>query len=89
MTARIATGIADDEGGLATGAGSVWLLTHARGTLVRLDPDTHRAVAEISVAPGSFAAAFGLDSTPAASRPPAPNNGCGNPTALLAFPSHA
>lgn len=53
--------IGSDEGGLAAGAGSMWMMTDARGTLARIDPATNRAVAEISVAPGSFAVAFGED----------------------------
>ena len=32
-----------------------------RGTLARIDPATNRTVAEIYVAPGSFAVAFGED----------------------------
>lgn len=51
--------IADSEGGIATGAGSLWILTDAKGTLARVDPATNKVVAEIYVAPGSFAAAFG------------------------------
>jgi virginiamycin B lyase len=51
--------IADSEGGVAVGAGSFWMLTDTRGTLARVDPDTNKVVAEIYVAPGSFAVAFG------------------------------
>jgi virginiamycin B lyase len=51
--------IADSEGGVAIGAGSFWILTDTKGTLARVDPATNRTVAEIYVAPGSFAAAFG------------------------------
>ena len=53
--------IADSEGGVAVGAGSFWILTDAKGTLARVDPATNKAVAEIYVAPGSFAVAFGGD----------------------------
>jgi virginiamycin B lyase len=53
--------IGNEEGGLAVGAGSVWMMTDARGTLARIDPATNRTVAEIYVAPGSFAVAFGED----------------------------
>jgi YVTN family beta-propeller protein len=59
VTATIPLDIADSEGGIATGAGSVWLMTDKKGTLVRIDPDTNKPVAEIRVAPGSFAVAFG------------------------------
>lgn len=51
--------IADDEGGVAIGAGSFWILTDKTGTLARVDPATNKVVAEIYVAPGSFAVAFG------------------------------
>ena len=51
--------IADDEGGVAVGAGSFWILTDTKGTLARVDPATNKVVAEIYVAPGSFAVAFG------------------------------
>jgi virginiamycin B lyase len=51
--------IADEEGGVAIGAGSFWILTDTKGTLARVDPATNKVVAEIYVAPGSFAAAFG------------------------------
>ena len=51
--------IADDEGGVAIGAGSFWILTDTKGTLARIDPATNKVVAEIYVAPGSFAVAFG------------------------------
>src|SRR5262249_39646060 len=53
--------IADSEGGVATGAGSFWVLTDKKGTLARIDPATNAAVAEIYVAPGSYAVAFGGD----------------------------
>jgi virginiamycin B lyase len=53
--------VPQSEGGLATGAGSVWVMTDAKGTLTRIDPDTNKAVAEIYVAPGSYAVAFGED----------------------------
>lgn len=53
--------VPESEGGLATGAGSVWLMTDRNGTLARIDPATNKAVAEIYVAPGSYAVAFGED----------------------------
>jgi YVTN family beta-propeller protein len=59
VTATIQTTIGNTEGGLATGAASVWMMIDAKGTLVRIDPETNKVVAEISVAPGSFAVAFG------------------------------
>ena len=59
--ATFALTIADSEGGVATGAGSFWMLTDKQGTLARVDPATNRIVAEIYVAPGSYAVAFGGD----------------------------
>ena len=49
---------ADDRGrrrGVTIGAGSFWILTDTKGTLARVDPATNKVVAEIYVAPGSFA----------------------------------
>jgi virginiamycin B lyase len=61
VTASIPTGIADSEGSVVAGAGSVWMLTDEKGTLARFDPATNKAVAEVYLAPGSFGAAFGED----------------------------
>jgi len=62
VDARVATGLADPTGELsiATGAGSVWILTDATGVLSRIDPGTNTVSATVAVAPGSFAAAFGF-----------------------------
>jgi YVTN family beta-propeller protein len=59
VTATIPIGIASSEGGLATGADSVWLVMDKKGTLARIDPATNKVVAEIQVPPGSFTVAFG------------------------------
>jgi virginiamycin B lyase len=61
VTAAIPTGIADSEGTIAASGDSIWLLTDTKGTLARFDPATNKVVAEIYVAPGSYAAAFGED----------------------------
>jgi virginiamycin B lyase len=58
VSATLPLTIGDSEGGLATGAGSVWMMVDKKGTLVRIDPATNKVVAEIYVAPGSFAVAF-------------------------------
>ena len=60
---RIATGLADPHGelSLATGAGSVWVLSDSSGVLTRVDPATNRIVATIPVAARSYAAVFGFD----------------------------
>jgi len=59
ITATIRTGIGSSEGSVATGAGSIWLMTDAKGTLARFDPSTNAVVAEIIVAPGSYGLTFG------------------------------
>jgi YVTN family beta-propeller protein len=61
ITATIRTTIGNTEGSIAAGAGSIWLMIDARGTLARFDPATNAVVAEISVAPGSYGLAFGED----------------------------
>jgi len=60
----IRTGLADPTGelGLAAGAGSVWILTDRKGTLSRIDPETDKIISQVTVAPYSYAAAFGFDS---------------------------
>jgi virginiamycin B lyase len=59
VTATIPIGVADSEGGIAAGAGSIWLLTDRKGTLARLDPATDKVVAEIQAPAGSSVVAFG------------------------------
>jgi virginiamycin B lyase len=59
VEATLPFGVPDSEGGIASGAGSIWVMTDKNGTLTRIDPDTNKAVAEISVAPGSYTVAFG------------------------------
>jgi virginiamycin B lyase len=61
ITATLPTGIGNSEGSIATGAGSVWLITDTKGTLARFDPATNAVVAEIYVTPGSYGLAFGED----------------------------
>ncbi len=57
--ATLPFGVPDSEGGLDTGAGSLWVMIDKKGTLARIDPATNKVVAEIYVAPGSYAVAFG------------------------------
>jgi virginiamycin B lyase len=63
VVARIAAGPADSEGGIAVGAGSVWMMTKPEGggdgVLVRIDPARNAVAARIRVPAGSYAAAFG------------------------------
>ena len=61
LEATIATGVADSEGGIAVGAGSVWLMSDPLSTLVRVDPLKNEVIAKITVATGSYAVAFGED----------------------------
>ena len=53
--------MADGDGRIATGVGSVWALTDRKGVLSRIDPDTNASVAEVYVAGGATAVAFGDD----------------------------
>lgn len=64
VQATIATGVADASGELsvATGAGSVWLLTDSSGVLSRIDPATNTVTARIPVKAHSYAAVFGFGS---------------------------
>ena len=61
VEATLPFGVPESEGGLATGAGSLWMMIDKNGTLARIDPATNKVVAEIRVAPGSYAVAFGED----------------------------
>lgn len=63
VSAKIRTGLADPEGelSLAAGAGSIWVLTDAKGVLSRIDPKTNRVIARIRVSPNSYAAVFAFD----------------------------
>jgi YVTN family beta-propeller protein len=61
LEATLPFGVPDSEGGIAAGAGSVWIMTDKNGTLTRIDPATNKAVAEIYVAPGSYTVFFGDD----------------------------
>ena len=59
IIARIAVAPADSEGGITTGAGSVWLPT--KNGLARIDPTTNKVSALVKIPFGSYAAAFGED----------------------------
>ena len=64
VQATIATGIADPSGELsvATGAGSVWILSDSSGILSRVDPASNTVIARIPVKANSYAAVFGFGS---------------------------
>ena len=51
-------GPAAPEGGIATGAGSVWLITDKHGSLARIDPDSGAILQTIHVPPGSYNPVF-------------------------------
>lgn len=57
----VAIKVADGDGSIATGVGSVWAITDRKGVLSRIDPDTNKSVAEIYVAGGATAVVFGED----------------------------
>jgi virginiamycin B lyase len=59
VVARLPVAPAHNEGGLAYGAGSVWLPSDPKGEVTRVDPATNGVAARIAVAPGSFTAVFG------------------------------
>jgi virginiamycin B lyase len=61
VTATFPMTFANSEGGITVGAGSVWVVTDTKSTLARIDPKTNQVIAEVRVAPGSCAVAFGDD----------------------------
>jgi len=57
----VAVAAADGEGGIAFGAGSLWVPSNATGDVVnRIDPKTNAVVATVPVPAGSFTAIFGF-----------------------------
>jgi len=54
IVAKVAASPADSEGGITAGAGSVWLVTDAGGTLTRVNGNTNALEAAISIPSGSF-----------------------------------
>jgi virginiamycin B lyase len=62
IQATIQAGPADSEGGIATGAGSVWIVTSKASELDRINPATNTIVAKITLPPGSFNPIFANDS---------------------------
>ncbi|MGA7415331.1 MAG: hypothetical protein WBW33_32965 [Bryobacteraceae bacterium] len=61
IEATINAGPADSEGGITTGAGSVWMVTDKKGVLSRIDGQTNEVVKAIEVPAGSVACTFGRD----------------------------
>lgn len=62
IQATIAATPADSEGGITTGAGSVWLVTSDSSILARIDAKTNAVVAHISLPKGSFNPVFAAGS---------------------------
>ena len=58
LSAVFNVGPAGPEGGIAVGAGSVWLVTDKQGTLARIDPANGAVVATVQLPPGSFNPVF-------------------------------
>ena len=58
---KIYTGVADSNGemSLASGDGSVWLLSDSTGILSRINPNSNKIEASIRVKPHSYCAGFG------------------------------
>lgn len=54
-------GLTEGGGALATGVGSVWILSDRRGSLLRIDPASGLAVADVYLPDGTSALAFGMD----------------------------
>ncbi len=61
IEATIDAAPADSEGGITTGAGSVWMVTDKKGVLSRIDGKTNQVVKTIEVPAGSVACTFGGD----------------------------
>jgi virginiamycin B lyase len=59
VTATVASGAADIRGSLAASADSLWLLTDAKTTLSRIDPDQNAVVGEMRLPPGCGSLTFG------------------------------
>jgi virginiamycin B lyase len=59
VVAKVPVSPANNEGGIAYGAGSIWLPSDPTGMVTRIDPATNGIAASITVAPGSFTAVFG------------------------------
>jgi len=61
VTTTVAADVADPDGRIASGVGSVWAITDRKGVLSRIDPDTGTTVAEVYLPKGAVAVAAGPD----------------------------
>jgi virginiamycin B lyase len=58
VTATLPIAAIEEEGGIATSADSVWLVTDKNGTLSRIDPITNSVRQKIAIPPGSYNPVF-------------------------------
>lgn len=58
LTRVLKIGPAGGEGGIAFGAGSLWLVTDKQGTMARIDPDSGATIRTIPLPAGSFNPVF-------------------------------
>ena len=58
VTGKTEVEVADADGRIAAGIGSIWVVTDRKGVVTRIDPDTNQPVAEIHVAGGAAAVLF-------------------------------
>ena len=61
VSAKVAIAVADPDGRIAAGVGSIWVVTDRKGLVARLDPDTNTAVAEVYVPAGAASVIFAGD----------------------------
>jgi virginiamycin B lyase len=58
VTAKADVEVANPDGRIASGIGSIWVVTDRKGVVTRIDPETNQPVAEIHVAGGAAAVLF-------------------------------
>lgn len=58
LTAVFDVGPGAKEGGIAVGAGSVWMMVDLQGSLARIDPATGSVVSKVQLPPGSYNPVF-------------------------------
>jgi virginiamycin B lyase len=61
VTAKAEVGVADADGRIAAGTGSIWVVSDRKGIVTRIDPDNNKPVAEIHVEGGASAVLFHED----------------------------
>jgi streptogramin lyase len=58
VTGKAVVEISEADGRIASGIGSIWVVTDRKGVVTRIDPDTNQPVAEIHVTGGAAAVLF-------------------------------